>query len=173
MTEYKKNPYFYASGAESIKSSLVSVETRDENEQDLKITKNVRFSNIKTTQFNSIFFNNISGADEKTTQFKSFFFNNISGGEDPMFYFITNLNGPDAAIVYVRPEVYDASGLDDQVLYTAFGRMDTYPESTSYEYKTDIKAANWEDPYGFKIFLPDKIFRKGKLYIGLKPQQGD
>lgn len=155
MTEYKKNPYFYASGAESIKSSLVSVETRDENEQDLKIPKNVRFSNTKTTQF------------------KSFFFNNISGGEDPMFYFITNLNGPDAAIVYVRPEVYDASGLDDQVLYTAFGRMDTYPESTSYEYKTDIKAANWEDPYGFKIFLPDKIFRKGKLYIGLKPQQGD
>lgn len=155
MTEFRKNPFFHASGSETIGSSLVSVQTRDESEQDVNIPKNIIFNN------------------NKTTQYKSFFFSNISGGEDPMFYFITNLNGPDATIVYVKPDVYDLSGLGDQVLYTAYGRMNTYPESANFEYKTDVKASNWVEPYGFKIFLPDKIFRKGKLYIGLKPLQGE
>ncbi|XP_062611722.1 uncharacterized protein LOC134273545 [Saccostrea cucullata] len=153
MTEYRKNPYFFASGSDKIRSSLVSIQTRDETEQEIDIPKNIKFQN------------------NGTVYAKSFFFTNISEGEDPMFYFITNLDGPDAAIVYVKPDAYDQSGLGDQILYTAFGRMDEHPESNLYDYKTDIKGSNWEEPFGFKIFLPDKIFRKGKLYIGLKPKK--
>lgn len=90
-----------------------------------------------------------------------------------MFYFIINLNGLDVIIVYVKFDVYDLFGFGDQDLYIVYGCMNMYFESVNYEYKIDVKVFNWVEFYGFKIFFLDKIFWKGKLYIGLKLFKGE
>lgn len=87
-----------------------------------------------------------------------------------MFYFVTDLSAADSVLVYLKPDDVNFVDLREEDMYNAYLSLGDYPTSDNYGFMKSLEARDWEDPYGFKVFVPSGTFAAGRVYIGLKPK---
>lgn len=91
---------------------------------------------------------------------------------EKMIYFTFDLiNDEDASIIYIKPDGFDKTSQRNMTLYSFFFSSKTFPKATNFDYLKVLGVRDWTD-YGFKVFLPGGICRKGNCFLGIQPHAG-
>ncbi|XP_021376367.1 uncharacterized protein LOC110465104 isoform X2 [Mizuhopecten yessoensis] len=77
----------------------------------------------------------------------------------------------DAALIYILPKDFLFADLNSFNLYNVYVRCIDFARVDVYDYKHVMNVRDWEEDYGFKIFVPQDICAAGKTYVGLEPQE--
>lgn len=96
---------------------------------------------------------------------------NPAFSEQMIFFSFDVINDGDAGLIYLNPDGLDMSNHENKTFYSFYFCSTTFPTSTRYDYIKDLGMRDWTN-YGFKVFLPGGVCRKGICFLGIKPLTG-
>ncbi|XP_060073664.1 uncharacterized protein LOC132553437 [Ylistrum balloti] len=144
--------HFYGKNAEGVTSGEYTVSLKDENGTAMALNTSLKIKN-----------------KGEGVQFKNHM---PRTSEDGLLHFVYEQRySDDAALIYFLPKDFSFADVSSFNLYNVYVRCIDFARTDLYDYKVSMNVRDWEDIYGFKVFIPQSICEKGKTYVGLEPQQ--
>ncbi|XP_061173586.1 polycystin-1-like protein 2 [Saccostrea echinata] len=150
---YKRNPFIFGGNSSSLTSDIFVFHFGNNMDND--------YLQLELNLENKV--NNTNNSSLRLFQRQP--------ANDLIFYKFTVSNDDDVTIIFLKPQNFTVD-LSTLSLFEIYISDKPYPSNSSMkdnDFQASTSVRNWDEDYGFKVFVPSGVCLKGDCYLGIKP----